>query len=144
METLNAIQTFLSTHWELIVFAFTALGLSAALQKVKHKLEIESPKVMLAVTSVISFLAVAIPGFLGWINMNPDVLGSYSAFVFTAMTLLYRYVVQPSSAFLSDVKEFKQAQASASVAPTPAPSLEGNVEVSFPLKAAAPAKEFDA
>lgn len=110
MELLNDIGNFLAGHWDLIGLSFTALGLSAALQKFKNKLQITNPKVLMAITSVLSFATAAVPALLGWLQANPEVLGQYTAFTFTLMTLIYRYVVQPTSSFLGDVKEYKQAK----------------------------------
>ena len=110
MEVLNKIANFLNTNWDMIGLAFTALGLSALLQKFKNKLKIKSPKVLLGLTSVMSFATAAIPAMLGYLSANPQVLGKYTAFTFTFMTLLYRYVVQPTSAFMADVREYKQAK----------------------------------
>lgn len=109
MDTLTQIQNLLAQNWELIGFAFTALGLSALMQKFKNRIS-KNPKVLVAITSTLAFATTAIPALLGWLSANPEVLGKYTAFTFMLMTLLYRYVVQPASSFISDVKDYKAAQ----------------------------------
>lgn len=111
MEVLTQVVDFITaipvdTVWYLL----GSIGLSAFLQKVKHWLTVENPKLLVTLTAFLSFAGAAVPAFLGWLQANPTVLGTHSAVIFTGMTLGYRFVVQPLSSFIGDFKEFKASK----------------------------------
>lgn len=84
---------------------FGAIGLSAFQQRIKNWLELEDPKVLVFLTTTFALAAAVIPAALGYLSANPAVLGEHTALVFTAMTLSYRYVIQPGSSKLASFNQ---------------------------------------
>ena len=94
---------------------------------------------MLTVTSTLSFATAALPALMGWLSTNPEVLGAYTAFVFMFTQICYRWIVQPTSAFLADYSAYKTAR-SAGITGVEA---EVNVQVIPKIEAPKPAKDFE-
>lgn len=69
---------------------------SALIQKIKTFFKLDSPKLLVFITALISFAAAVIPAALGWLAANPGSLGTHTAEFFTGLTLAYRYVIQPA------------------------------------------------
>lgn len=91
-----------------------SVGASALFQKAKKYLT-DNPKVLVTITTVLSFAAAVVPAALGYLSANPEALGYHTATFFTGMTLAYRFVVQPLSVkmakFRSDVEKYRAFKA---------------------------------
>lgn len=74
------------------------LGLSAFQQKLKHKLELENPKVIQLITVLFAAAGAVVPAFLGWFGTQD--LGYKGTVIFTGLTLGYRYVIEPGNVAL--------------------------------------------
>jgi hypothetical protein len=108
---------------------FVILGgvVSVVTQAAKKWLNLQSPKVILTLTSTLSLLVTIIPSLLASVSHNPSVLGQHAVLVIGAATLLYRYVIQPADTFLINYKQFKTSQTAAApvafAAPAPTPAV---------------------
>jgi len=98
---INSFQSIPPDVWALI---FGSIFTSGVQQKIKNWLELENPKVLVLITGVFSFAAAVIPAALGWLGANPAVIGTHTALFFAAMTLAYRYVIEPGSNKLNQLK----------------------------------------
>lgn len=106
-NTLHDIAGVYSQHPEILPLLVSALGLSAFQVKIHKWFSVQSDKVKQAITVILSVAAAGIPTLLGWLSTNPTALGAHATFVFTGMTLLYRFIVKPASANLASYKEYK-------------------------------------
>lgn len=128
------IQTIInSVPPELWAALFAGGGVSIAAQFGKKVLSLESPKVIMLLTTVLSALAAFIPVLLSAASANPGLLGKHAIEIIGVATLLYRYVIQPFDGFLVNYKQFKASQ---STSPAFAKPVETTTTV------AAPANEF--
>jgi peptidoglycan/LPS O-acetylase OafA/YrhL len=116
---------------------FVLLGsvVATVTQFAKKWLSLQSPKVVMALTTALSVVATVVPSLLAAINHNPAVLGQHAVAVLGAATLLYRYVIQPADAFLQNYRQYKAAQSAqvtspvVPATPTAAPATEAPAPV---------------
>lgn len=110
------IRFYQSIPQEVFALIPTALILSAVQMKLTKWFNMQSDKVKQFITGLISALSVVIPALIGWLQAAPEVLGAYATFVFTSMTLFYRFVVKPVKTVLDNNKAYKQLRATPAIA----------------------------
>lgn len=118
MESLvNFIDNIPQAVWAIIA----ASGLvSILVQPIKRWLKLQSDKVILALTTVLSFVPVALDALNSATATNPAILGRQTMVVLGVSQLLYRFVVKPFSKLVADAKAERARQGTETV-PTPAP-----------------------
>lgn len=88
----------------------SAIGVSVVMQTIKSKLEMTNPKTIVLVTTILSLVVTAFAMFISNAEANPQLLGEYTTATLGIATIVYRYLVQPSYAFLLDVREFQESK----------------------------------
>lgn len=85
-----------------------ALGISVILEGLKHKLSLQSDKVITFLLGALSFMAAAIDYLTQASLANPTILGQETVAIVGLATILYRYVVKPLTNLVKDAKEYRQ------------------------------------
>lgn len=143
---MNIIQILQNVPTEVWPSLAAIIGVSAFQQKLKSWLELESPRVLVLMTGVLSLAGAIVPAILGWMSANPGQVASHAALWFTGLNFAYRYVIQPGGSLINQVQTEKQRQAASKAASAasslPSPStaqLEALASEPTPTEAAAAA-----
>lgn len=115
----NIVDAFSSipmSAWEAIG---AALGISVLLQGLKNWLSLQSDKVITFLLGSLSFVAAAIDYLSQAAMSNPAVLGQDTAAIVGLSTILYRYIVKPTSNLISDAREYRARKERLAVEDTP-------------------------
>lgn len=104
LDALTRVAETIANNWPLIV---AALGLSAFQVKINKWFNLQSDRLKVTITGVLSVLGAGIPLALGWLSSNPEFLGAYSAVVFSTMTFAYRFVIKPTTCLIEDAKNYR-------------------------------------
>lgn len=91
---------------------------SVVTQAAKKWLDLQSPRVVMALTTALSVVATAVPSLLSAVSHDPTILGQHAAIVIGIATLAYRYIIQPADSFLVGYKQYKASQLSENTAIT--------------------------
>lgn len=86
-------------HWPLISgFIATAVVASGFQEKLHKWFGVQSPKVKLFITTVLSLVVPVIPAALHFVEISATTATGLSAVFFMTMTLAYRLIIQPTIA----------------------------------------------
>lgn len=80
-----------------------ALGLSAFQQKLHHWLSVQSGKLKMTISMILSVLIVLLPHWIGILSGNKYLLGAYTTEVLSAMTIFYTFLIKESSQINEDL-----------------------------------------
>lgn len=107
----------------------SAIGVSSITQALKHWLSLESPKVIILLTTGISAILVAIQYFTYYAAQNPAILGENTAVMLGISTLAYRFLVQPFYGLLIDAKTYRSNQAAQNISAITETILDSKEEI---------------
>lgn len=104
LEALTRVAETIANNWPLIV---AALGLSAFQVKINKWFNLQSDRVKVSITGLLSALAAGIPLALGWLTANPEFFGAYTSVIFLTMTFAYRFIIKPATCLIQDAKNYR-------------------------------------
>lgn len=87
------------------------VGVSIAVQLIKHYLALTNPKIITAVLGAFSFAAGVVQYISQAAAQNPSILGQKTLAIAGGATFAYRFVIKPLTNLLSDAKAQRSLQA---------------------------------
>jgi hypothetical protein len=133
---MQQIIDLLTSNMSTIITILVASGVVSGLtQGFKHWLNLESPKVIMFLTVTLSFLATILPFIISSAGQNPTLLGSHTFEIIGAATFLYRFAIQPLSAFFANYKAYRSSSTTASINNTAVATVNAPAALAVPTAA---------